>query len=121
MGHGADQHVDVGTSDSMGSTEIEEPRCLDIVARKVLEVAKSRELFVESFEDLVAADAGQNFLLHWPGQQGSPRGDEVCPLCDEPLFRRSELVGTPPQRERPDGGVDKDGHWGLRSRNRFAS
>ena len=57
MGDGANQHVDMRRGEPVGSAEIEEPSCCDVVAREVLKVAEKRQLFVERLKRLVTADA----------------------------------------------------------------
>lgn len=121
VGRGADQHVDVGTGNPVGSAEVEEPRCQNVVAWNGLEATEGRELLVESLEDFVAADAREYLLAYRSGQCGSPGGDEVSPMVDEPPLLGRELMSTPPQGKRPDCRIDEDGHRGLRSRSRLES
>ena len=86
MGDGTDQHVDVGAGDSVGSAQVEEPRCQDVITRESLEVAKGRHLLVESLKAFLAADTGKDFLMYWSGKSGAASSDEVSPMLDQFLF-----------------------------------
>ena len=120
-GNGANQHVDMGTGDSVRSAGIEETRGLDEITWLGLEVAEGREFFRESLEDRIAPDTRQDLLVDGTDQGSSAGADEIRPFLDELFLGWRELVSPPPKGKGPDGSVDENGHRALRSRRRFGS
>lgn len=66
------------------------------------------QLLTDGLERSCVTNSREDFLTNRPNENSPSVPDQSDPMVQKSLFSRIEILGSPTQSERPDGGVDEN-------------
>ena len=110
IGDCTQQHINRRCVEAFGSERIMESGRLVVIMNRDVNAIEEVHASLNEFERMRVANAREQFLPYWAGQESVAVDYEPLPLIEQLLFSAAEMLWLPAQGKRPNGCVDENSH-----------